>query len=379
MRSRLSGPIVILAGLLLGLALQGQSRRLVTLQRIDVTRLPTVDVYLTVTDDAGTSVLGLTTRDLTVSVDGVQQAVASFTSALAGGEHLAVALLFDRSGSMTRSLDQARAAASEFVSRLSVDDRLAVISFDDRVRVDAPLTADRSAIESAIRGIVPGSNTVLYDAIQSALDMLDGAGTPRQAILVLSDGKDTRSRRPAADVTAAVKARGVPVYTIGLGTGVDAASLASLADGSGGRFLSAAGPEDLRQLYQSIAEQLVNQYRLSFASSFGADEAWHALTVAVGEGASAQASDPRPFMSARGPGVAPDVLQGHERAVLGRVRGRLAATGAGVGLVIGLLFVLTLRLARPDIPLVSVVAIVVVLLAGALGAVVAVLVPELTP
>ena len=73
------------------------------------------------------------------------------------------------------------------------------------------------------------------------------------------------------------------------------------------------------------------------------------------------------------------MLRGHERAVLDRVRVRLAATGAGVGLVIGLLFMVTLRLVRPDIPLASVVGIAVVLLAGALGAVVAVLVPELTP
>jgi VWFA-related protein len=365
--------------LLYGLALQGEPRRVVALQRIDVTGLPIVDVYLTVSDSAGKSVLGLTEREVEVAIDGTPQPGTSLISAIAGGEHLAVVLLFDRSGSMKQALDVTREAASGFVRRLSVGDRLAVVSFDEQIRVDAPLTSDRVALEAAVRGITAGSNTVLYDAVHSALGLLENAGTRRQAILVLSDGKDTRSRLKPADVVADVKAKGVPVYTIGLGSGVDAATLTHLAEETGGTFLRAAGPEDLRLLYQSIADLLENQYRLSFSSTFGVDEAWHALTVTVRDAGGEQTSAPREFVSSRGPGVSPGVMRAHEEAAILRARTVNAAVGSTFGLVAGLILMLGVRFARPDAPLVSVAAVAVLLLAAALGAVAAVLVPEIVP
>lgn len=379
MRIPAFGAAIVAAVIVSGFALQGEPRHVVALQRIDVTRLPIVDVYLTVSDGAGKSVLGLTEREVEARIDGTPQPGVSLISAIAGGEHLAVVMLFDRSGSMKQSLDITREAASGFIRRLSVGDRLAVVSFDEQIRVDASLTSDRAALEAAVQGIAAGSNTVLYDALDAALSLLENAGTGRQAILVLSDGKDTRSRLKPADVVGAVKAKGVPVYTIGLGNGIDAATLTHLADETGGSFLRAAGPEDLRLLYQSIADLLENQYRLTFSSTFGADEAWHALTVTVRSSGGEQTSAPREFVASRGPGVSPGVMRTHEEAAILRTRTVNAAVGGAFGLVAGLILMLAVRFARPEAPLVSAAAVAVLLIAAALGAIVAVLVPEFAP
>jgi hypothetical protein len=56
-----------------------------------------------------------------------------------------------------------------------------------------------------------------------------------------------------------------------------------------------------------------------------------------------------------------------------------AAVGSAFGLVAGLILMLGVRFARPDAPLASVAAVAVLLLAAALGAVAAVLVPEIAP
>lgn len=365
---------VLVAG---GLALHAAPPRVVTLQRVDLTHLPVVDVYLTVTDDAGASVLGLTPLEVTAAIDTTPQKITSLTSALAGGESLAVALLFDRSGSLKRSLDDTRGAAVEFIRRLSVNDRMAVVSFDDQVRVEAPFTSDRAVLEAAVKGIATGKDTALYDAIQTALDLMKGAGTPRQAVLVLSDGKDTKSTRQSADVLAEAKKRGVPVYTVALGTEVDTGVLTTIASETGGMAMKAAKADGLRLVYQKIADLLKNQYVLSFTSSFGRDEAWHTLHIEVSGAGSPAVSARREFVLSQGPGVSRELISAYERKAADQGLAMLAAVWAGLGLIVGLSLVLLIRLARPGVSLLSFIPIGIIVLSGLLGAVLGLIISAL--
>ena len=63
-----AGWVLFAAAIVVGVALDAASEKAVTLQRVDVTRLPAVEVYLTVTDPKGDSVLGLTDAELSVSI-----------------------------------------------------------------------------------------------------------------------------------------------------------------------------------------------------------------------------------------------------------------------------------------------------------------------
>lgn len=259
----------------------------------------------------------------------------------------------------------------QFLRRLSRDDQIAVVSFDDKVRVDAPLSADRAVAENAIKSITGGKDTALYDAIRAALDVLKNAKTRRQAILVLSDGKDTRSTTKSADVLAEAKTRGVPVYSVALGDAVDTGSLDRLAHDTGGDALTAARPEDLRLVYQKIAERLQNQYVLSFTSSYGEDGAWHTLSVNV-KGAEPKTDGAlREFLSTRGIGVSPDLIRGFERRAEQRDWIGLVAVGVVSGLATGLLLVVVIGRITPDVSLRSPLAIGVVLVSGVVGGIVA--------
>lgn len=355
----------------------GAPPRTIALQRVDLSRLPVIEVYATVTDERGQSVLGLTDREVSLAIDDAPQAVTSFTSAISGGEHLAVALLFDRSGSMKTALGRTKDAALEFVRRLSRDDRLAVISFDADVRVDSPFVSDRAALESAIGGITTGTDTALHDAIRQALDLLRSESTKRQAIVVLSDGRDTKSVRREDDVLADARAAGVPIYTFGLGDAVNTAVLARLASGTGGTSATAREADELRILYQRIAEELSNQYILTFTSSFGQDGAWRRLRVALKDAGGGSASAERPFIATRGLGVSRDLVSSLEQGVARRALGMEAAIWAAAGLCAGFLFVLLIRLVRRDVSLASLPAAGVVILCGLLGGVAGVLVRSL--
>jgi VWFA-related protein len=364
--------MMTLAAVLAGSMIAASSplQNTVTLQRIDLTGLPEVVLYLTVTDAKGDSVLGLTDREMSVVVDGTAEKIASLRSALTGGEHLAVALLFDRSGSMASALARAREAAVGFLKRLSSDDRLAVISFDDKVRVDAPFSGDQAALESAIAGISMGADTALYDAIHTALGLLQGTGTKRLAILILSDGKDTKSALKREAVLAEAKAAGVPLFTLGLGDGVNSPELGLLASETGGSYEKAARPEDLLELYQRIAERLKNQYVVSFRASSGADSLWHKLKVRVDDPRGASESVPREYIASQGPGVSRDMVSGIERKA--EEKGLLGAGGLGalIGLAAGMLLFLLVRLLRPEAPLRPLLAAGMVILAGILGGIV---------
>ena len=362
---------LLLAGFLaLPALMPGSPQNAVTLQRIDVTGIPNVVLYFTVTDQKENSVLGLTEDEITVSVDQVPQRITSLNSALIGGEFLAVALLFDRSGSMKNALPGTRKAAIQFLKRLSRDDQLAVVSFDDHIRVDADFSSDRTVIEAAIDRITAGVDTALYDAVHTALGLLGKVGTKRQAVLILSDGKDNKSKLRLDEVTAEAKKFGVPLYTLGLGEGFDPIVLSRLATDTGGKFVKAADPAELILLYQRLAELLKNQYTLSFTSSTGNDSQWHNLRISVTDPAGQKAEVRREFISTSGPGLSREILGGFEREV--ETQGLLTYGGVGAffGLCVGLLLIFLIKVFRREARLFSPLAVGVVLLSLVLGGIV---------
>jgi VWFA-related protein len=304
------------------------------IQRVDITRLPEITVYLSLLDDAGKSILGIAAQEIEVTIDGAAQTVSSMRSALEGGENMAVGLVFDRSGSMKTALAEAKQAALDFLGRMSAGDQAAVVSFDDTVRVDSELSADLGLADAAIKGIDLGKDTALYDAVLKGMGILGRASTKRLALIILSDGKDNRSRVKRPEVLSAAKEKSVPLFTIGLGSGIDESSLIDLASGSGGNFFRAAGPRDLIRLYQTIADQLRNQYILTFSLSSGRDDAWHDLRLVFKAPSGEMMSAGQRFLATTSPGVSREALS----RFLGRPKRHSQSFSAGLGAIIGLCF-----------------------------------------
>lgn len=173
-----------------------------------------------------------------------------------GGETVLVDVAFalDSSGSMTTNDPQGlrKASAIQFVNALLDDDRAAVVDFDQSAILRQSLTSDRQALRDAINQIDSSGGTNIASGVSTGLAALavNTDDTRAQILILLTDGQgfyDPSLTTQAADA-------GVAIYTIGLGTGVDAALLTSIAEGTGGAYFAVANASDLPEVFRDIGD-----------------------------------------------------------------------------------------------------------------------------
>jgi len=279
-------------------AATGQSgrRAAATVDDEDVVRVRTEEVLLpiSVLDEAGRPVVGLEEEDFLVYDNGVRQQITSFNRRRVPAN---IVLLLDASGSVFSQMRFIRAAARRFVQGLSIEDRVAVVQFADRVEVIQEWTQDRAAVEQAIAWRYrPGERTTLYDGLRRvALDLLPRV-EGRRVVILLTDGIDTVSGTRADEALAALRQVEAVVYVISLTerlrreyrlapgaervvSGAEA-FLERVAMETGGRTIYPLGDDDLEQAYGAIAEELRTQYILTYKPQPRA-RGWHEVRVLV--------------------------------------------------------------------------------------------------
>ncbi|QBF31770.1 VWA domain-containing protein [Thalassococcus sp. S3] len=276
---------ILLAGCLAGLSLQIQAQETprvipqggaegaeVTISEVNHDDYPQVRLFVSVLRD-GSPVTGLTAADFRVREDEVDQDPLTVEPQL---PPISVVVTLDTSGSMARSLDETRAAASAFVSALGPTDAVQLVSFARTVQIQTPMMSAKDPILSAIAGLGARGDTALYDALYQSIDLLaDRRG--RKAVVLLSDGVDDDgqgqplSSRTIADVLARAETVGVPVFVVGLGTELDEAVLTDIATTTGAAYLPAPTAEELSAVYAQIADRLSGQYSIRYTSSLPAD------------------------------------------------------------------------------------------------------------
>ena len=255
-----------------------------------------VDVVLlnvTVTDGSKRYVTDLDVGDFTVLEDGRPQTITFFRKA---DVRMALALLIDSSASMEESLSTAQEAAIGFVRELGPADLASVIDFDSKVQVLAPFTADRVALDAAIRGTIAGGSTAIYNAVYIALRELakvrltdEQEGLRRRAIVVLSDGEDTSSLVSFDEMLDLAQRSDSVIYTIGLGVDTPTVRrsadpsfvLTRLAQQTGGRAFFPAQAKQLTGVYTDIRNELSSQYLLAYVSSNERTTRWRGVNVRV--------------------------------------------------------------------------------------------------
>ena len=178
--------------------------------------------------------------DLEVVENGVPQHVELFHEA---SQPLSLVLALDASGSMKKREAEVIESARAFVSALRPEDALAVVLFSDTVSFAHDLSTNRNLSHDAIQKYQPRGGTALFDAVSDSLLRLRDAGG-RRMLVVMTDGRDENnpgtgpgSTRTLPDALKELKESGATVFTIGIGTKIDASSLQQLATLSGGRAL----------------------------------------------------------------------------------------------------------------------------------------------
>jgi hypothetical protein len=86
-------------------------------------------------------------------------------------------------------------------------------------------------------------------------------------VLALTDGEDTDSHSASLDsVIASARRLGLPVHTLGLGTEeeIESADLRRLATSTRGQYYPARNADQLRSIYEQIAERIRSSYTLLY-------------------------------------------------------------------------------------------------------------------
>lgn len=235
-----------------------------------------VDVYFSAYRANGEPAGNLQMGELAITEDGKRVEIASLE--LADDDSIQLAVVLDTSGSMSGGkMQAARSAAAQFISGLGSTDQAAVISFDSQVRTEIGFTNNLPEARRILESLdaTAGAGTCLYDALYDAITLTATIPSGRRAIIVLTDGVDELpdgsicSKYREEDVTNLARAGGtrVPIYTVGLGSRIDAAMLERIADATGGRYQFASDEGKLNGLFNSLLSQLRTQYRATYIST----------------------------------------------------------------------------------------------------------------
>jgi VWFA-related protein len=259
---------------------QAQPGRTTFRSAIDV-----VSVSAVVRDRKGRFVSNLEQADFVIAEGGELRPILDFRAQSDGPVKLAV--LFDISGSMrlgSKAAD-ARQAARHLFSALKPGDEAAIFAFDTRLDRVSGFTTDLSALEAALGRVEPPfGQTSLYDAIAETARAValasggDGQIQQRSAIVVLTDGVDTRSRQTAEQVSSIASGIDIPVYIVAVMSPIDDprregalqqpdSPLSNLARWTGGEFFTTSAPAHASLAARQIVEELRHQYLLAFEAS----------------------------------------------------------------------------------------------------------------
>jgi len=239
---------------------------------------------VTVTDSSGQYVHKLSNKDFKVLEDGVEQRLSLFS---VEETPFAAAILLDTSGSMETRLTLARAAAVRFLDGLRQEDVASVYHFDSKVEQLSDFSPGRDlppmAYDLGSKGM-----TALNDAVLQAAKDLSKRPEKRRAIIVLSDGADTKSGATSEKALNAALAANATIYTVDMADPQmnqlermsASGTLKNYANKSGGRFVSKPGGRALDEAFREILQELSNQYTLGYRPNNTArDGRWRAIQL----------------------------------------------------------------------------------------------------
>jgi Ca-activated chloride channel family protein len=159
----------------------------------DVVKIETnlVTMPVSVLDREGRFISGLQQRDFRIFENGIEQKVEYFQSV---EQPFTVILMIDVSPSTQWQIEDIQQAAETFIDQLRPNDKVLVISFDERVHILSNVTNDHYRLRNAIWRARFGDGTSLYDAVDHVLTQQLRQIQGRKAVVIFTDGVDTTSR-----------------------------------------------------------------------------------------------------------------------------------------------------------------------------------------
>jgi len=254
-----------------------------------------VNVLFTAQDRSRRLLTSLKKDDVTLFEDGKQQEITDFSRQV--DLPLSLAILIDTSASQERTLPEEKSAAISFLETVvrPSKDEVAVISFTGESTLEQGMTNNLPRLRRAVErvrftppagyvgsGVYTGTppisgtagnavgSTAIWDSIWVTADEVLGPAPDktRRAIILLTDGVDTYSRKKLDEaVQASLRAEAI-IYAIGIGdnfySGVDKGALNKISERTGGRAYFPKDERELRDAFTQIQDEMRSQYLLAY-------------------------------------------------------------------------------------------------------------------
>ncbi len=248
---------------------------------VDDSAFPLIKAYVSLSDQQGFPVTGLSQEDFQASEDGKVISNLKVAPILNEDQPLAIVIALDVSGSVEgKPLKNSIEAAKNFIQTLQPEDKLGLITFSEEVNTYQGLTLDHGSISSILDTVEAKGNTALYDAIGESIDLLKNQ-PERKVIVLLTDGYDSGiGSLTLDDCVNAANTWSTPIYSIGYGS-VDSRMLDRLASLTGGFSQIQPDSTTLSGAFTNVVQNLREQYLVEFTSSFPADASEHDLDVTI--------------------------------------------------------------------------------------------------
>jgi Ca-activated chloride channel family protein len=228
-----------------------------------------VSVFVSVTDQNGAPVGGLTRDDFSIAEDDRAQKISIFERE--SDMPLNLTLAIDTSDSVFKDLADEKGAARGFVQAvLRPQDQINLLGFSTAVQELTQFTKRADVIERGIARMQGGGATAFYDAIVLGSERL-GRQKGRKVLVVVSDGDDTVKGSNYEQALEAALRNEVMIYSlidvpIEESAGRDLRgehALITLAEDTGGKsfYLDAGG---LKNSLMKVSEDLRTQYFIAY-------------------------------------------------------------------------------------------------------------------
>lgn len=194
------------------------------------------------------------------------------------GQGIDIVLCMDISGSMLSAdfypnrLEVSKQMAEEFVRSRPIDN-IGLVIFSGEAYTQFPLSSDHDGLIQQIENLRSGmliDGTVIGEGLATAVERLSSSKAKSKIIILLTDGNEQPPETRVIDPYTALeiaKAKGVKVYTIGLGalgtktveergnkisSFLDEDLLRKIATQTGGAYFRAIDKESLQEIYRQI-------------------------------------------------------------------------------------------------------------------------------
>jgi Ca-activated chloride channel family protein len=248
-----------------------------------------VNLILSVTDQKGHFVQGLSPSDLTIlDNDRKQTALTFFQSQTELPLH--VAFVLDVSASVAERFEVERHTIESFLKQVtSRQDSVMLFAFNQSVQIAAPVMNNWKTISRRLRTLKPNGETALYDAVTTASRWLaQGRRPARRIIILISDGEENASKASLDSTVADVLRSETTVYSVNVINSFSESTeygeqgmavLKQLSDATGGSYLRASADGDVGPAFGKIRRELRSQYAVAYKPSNIAEQFFHRLKV----------------------------------------------------------------------------------------------------